>query len=78
MRSPESNGFSQALVETLKCDYARIQPRPDALSVLQQVPTWIEDYDENDPHSGLRIRSPREFIAANSRPKNARESSHAK
>ncbi|WP_143542859.1 integrase core domain-containing protein, partial [Cereibacter azotoformans] len=25
---------------------------------------WIEDYNENHPHSGLKMRSPREFIAA--------------
>src|SRR6201986_1550688 len=31
VRSPESNGVSEAFVKTLKRDYARIQPRPDAL-----------------------------------------------
>ena len=25
---------------------------------------WFEDYNENHPHSGLKMRSPREFIAA--------------
>lgn len=68
VRSPESNGVSEAFVKTLKRDYARIQPRPDALTVLQQLPTWINDYNENHPHSGLRMRSPREFIQAQSQP----------
>lgn len=64
IRSPESNGISEAFVKTLKRDYARVQPRPDALSVLTQLPGWIDDYNECHPHSGLRMRSPREFIQA--------------
>ena len=43
VRSPESNGVCEALVKTLKRDYARVNPRPDAISVLQQQPTWFED-----------------------------------
>lgn len=62
VRSPESNGVSEAFVKTLKRDYARIQPRPDALTVLAQLPAWIDDYNECHPHSGLRMRSPREFM----------------
>ena len=68
VRSPESNGVSEAFVKTLKRDYARIQPRPDALTVLQQLPAWIDDYNENHPHRGLRMRSPREFIRSQSQP----------
>ena len=34
VRSLESNGVSEAFVKTLKRDYARIQPRPDTLTVL--------------------------------------------
>ncbi|WP_424139660.1 IS3 family transposase, partial [Roseomonas chloroacetimidivorans] len=64
VRSPESNGVSEAFVKTLKRDYARIHPRPDAAAVLQQLPAWIEDYNEAHPHKGLRMRSPREFIRA--------------
>ena len=68
VRSPESNGVSEAFVKTLKRDYARIQPRPDALTVLQQLPAWIEDYNECHPHRGLQMRSPREFIQSQSQP----------
>ena len=68
VRSPESNGVSEAFVKTLKRDYARIQPRPDALTVLQQLPIWIDDYNEIHPHRGLRMRSPREFIRSQSQP----------
>jgi putative transposase len=66
VRSPESNGVCEAFVKTLKRDYARVNPRPDAISVLQQLPVWFEDYNTIHPHSGLRMRSPREFIAQQS------------
>ena len=68
VRSPESNGISEAFVKTLKRDYARVQPRPDALTVMAQLPGWIEDYNTNHPHSGLQMRSPREFICSHSQP----------
>jgi putative transposase len=68
VRSPESNGVSEAFVKTFKRDYARIQPRPDALTVLEQLPGWIEDYNEIHPHRGLRMCSPREFIRSQSQP----------
>jgi transposase InsO family protein len=63
VRSPESNGVCESFVKTLKRDYARLNPRPDALAVLQQLPAWFEDYNVSHPHSGLRMLSPREFIA---------------
>jgi putative transposase len=66
VRSPESNGVCEAFVKTFKRDYVRVNPRPDAISVLQQLPTWFEDYNTVHPHSGLRMRSPREFIAQQS------------
>ena len=64
VRSPESNGMSEAFVKTFKRDYVRVNPLPDALTTLRQIAGWFEDYNENHPHSGLRMRSPREFIRA--------------
>ncbi|PZW36870.1 integrase-like protein [Humitalea rosea] len=66
VRSPESNGVCEASVKTLKRDYVRVNPRPDAISVLRRLAEWFEDYNIVHPHSGLRMRSPREFIAAQS------------
>jgi transposase InsO family protein len=66
VRSPESNGVCEAFVKTFKRDYVRVNPRPDAISVLQRLAEWFEDYNTVHPHSGLRMRSPREFIAAQS------------
>ena len=66
VRSPESNGVCEAFVKTVKRDYVRVSPRPDAISVLQQLPAWFKDYNAIHPHSGLRMLSPREFIAQQS------------
>ena len=68
VRSPESNGVSEAFVKTLKRDYARVQPRPDANTVLARIGAWITDYNEHHPHRGLGMRSPREFIRAQLQP----------
>ena len=64
LQSPQSNGMSEAFVKTLKRDYVQVTPLPDAQTVLGLIGGWIEDYNENHPHSGLEMRSPREFIAA--------------
>lgn len=66
VRSPESNGVCEAFVKTFKRDYVRVNPLPDAISVLQQLPAWFEDYNAVHPHSGLRMLSPHEFIAEQS------------
>ena len=64
VRSPQSNGMSEAFVKTLKRNYVQVTPLPDAQTVLGLIGGWIEDYNDNHPHSGLKMRSPREFIAA--------------
>lgn len=53
-------------MKTFRRDYVRVSPRPDAISVLQRLTEWFEDYNTTHPHSGLRMRSPRESIAAQS------------
>ena len=60
------NGMAEAFVNTLKRDYVSVSPLPDAETALRLIPGWFEDYNENHPHSGLRMRSPREFIRAQS------------
>ena len=62
--SPQSNGMSEAFVNTLKRDYVRVTPLPDAETALKLIAGWFEDYNENHPHSGLKMKSPREFIRA--------------
>ncbi|WP_414653353.1 integrase core domain-containing protein [Geminicoccus sp.] len=62
VRSPASNGVNEAFVKTLKLHYARIHRRPDAATVLQQLPAWTEHYNELHPREGVRMRSLRECI----------------
>ncbi len=62
--SPESNGMSEAFVKTIKRNYVRINPIPDAATALDQIAGWFEDYNENHPRSGLKMHAPREFRGA--------------
>jgi putative transposase len=64
--SPQSNGMAEAFVRTIKRDYARVNPLPDARTVIESLPLWFDHYNAIHPHSALRYRPPREFIAAQS------------
>lgn len=64
--SPESNGPSEAFVKIFKRDYVRVHPVPDAETALSLIAGWIEHYNEVHPHSGLRMRPPREHRRAKS------------
>ena len=64
VQSPQSNGISESFVKTFKRDYVRVNALPDALAALRQIAGWFEDYNDNHPHSGLKMCSPREFIRA--------------
>lgn len=59
--SPESNGMAESFVKSFKRDYARVHDIETAEEVLNQLQLWFEDYNENHPHRGLKMRSPREF-----------------
>ena len=62
VESPESNGMAEAFVKTLKRDYVRVSPIPDAAAALALIGGWMEDYNTVHPHSRLGYRSPREYI----------------
>ncbi len=61
--SPESNGMSEAFVNTLRRDYIESAELWSAASVIAQLPEWFRDYNEVAPHSALGMKSPREFRA---------------
>ena len=61
VRSPESNGMAEAFVKTLKRDYAACHELPSSKEVMKLMAVWIEDYNENAPHKGLKLLSPRQF-----------------
>jgi transposase InsO family protein len=60
--SPESNGMAEAFVKTFKRDYVYLNQLETAESVMRQLPTWFDDYNEVAPHRGLKMRSPREYM----------------
>ena len=60
--SPQSNGMAEAFVKTFKRDYVYVHDRPDAKTVMAQLPGWIDDYIEHAPHKGLKMMSPRRFL----------------
>jgi len=62
VESPESNGMAEAFVKTLKRDYVRVTPIPDAATALALIDGGMEDYNTVHPHSRLGYRSPREYI----------------
>ncbi len=55
--SPESNGMAEAFVKTFKRDYAWSADLSNAKVVMEQLPKWFEDYNENAPHKGLKMWS---------------------
>jgi len=59
--SPESNGISEAFVNTLRRDYLDGADLSTAARVLEQIQAWVVDYNENAPHSSLGYRSPVEY-----------------
>lgn len=61
VESPESNGMAEAFIKTFKRDYVSLHRLDSAQGVMEQLPGWFEDYNENHPHKGLKMMSPREY-----------------
>ena len=59
--SPESNGMAEAFIKTFKRDYVALHRLDHAQVVLEQLPEWFRDYNENHPHRGLKMMSPKEY-----------------
>jgi putative transposase len=53
--------MAEVFVRTLKRDYVRVSPVPDAESVVRQLPGWLTHYNEVQPPA-LCYHSPRKFI----------------
>jgi putative transposase len=63
-RSPESNGLAEAFFGSFKRDYVYQASLESLDSVAQQLPTWIDHYHREAPHSALGMRTPSECYAA--------------
>ncbi len=59
--SPQSNGMSEAFVNTLRRDYIVGADLSTAAAVLDQIPAWIADYNAVAPHSALGFQSPQQY-----------------
>jgi transposase InsO family protein len=59
--SPQSNGMAESFVNTFRRDYLSRMDLTDARTVLAQLPAAFEHFNEVHPHSGLKMKSPREF-----------------
>lgn len=59
--SPQSNGMSEAFVNTLRRDYIVGADLATAAAVLEQIPAWIADYNAVAPHSALGYQSPLQY-----------------
>lgn len=60
--SPESNGMAEAFVKTFKRDYASLDRLENAHGVMSKLSGWFDEYNENAPHQGLKMMSPRQFL----------------
>jgi putative transposase len=60
--SPESNGMAEAFVKTFKRDYVYLGNLQNAKIVFEQLPNWINDYNNKAPHKALNMLSPREYL----------------
>ena len=66
VRSPQSNGMAEAFVRTIKRDYVRVSPRPDARTVIAQLPAWFEHYNAVRLHSAIGYIAPADYLAGRS------------
>ena len=58
----------EAFVKTLKRDYVRVNPIPDAHTALLRIDNWMEDYNSEHPHSRLGYRSLRSTLHHSNQP----------
>src|SRR5262249_32207870 len=55
IESPQSNGMAEAFVRTIKRDYVRVSPCPDADTVMHQLSAWINHYKRASQHPSVYI-----------------------
>ncbi len=53
--------MSEDFVGTFKRDYVDTNDCFDADTVLEMLPNWFKDYNEEAPRSGLGMMSPLEY-----------------
>ncbi len=64
VESPQSNGMAEAFVRTIKRDYVRVNPTPDAQTVTDRCQNGSTLQPASPASRALGYLSPREFIAS--------------
>jgi transposase InsO family protein len=54
--------MAEAFVKTFKRDYIYPARLESAEKVIKMLAEFFEDYNENAPHKGLKLKSPREYL----------------
>ncbi|GAA5622930.1 hypothetical protein Brsp04_02822 [Brucella sp. NBRC 12952] len=57
--SRRSHKMAEAFIKAFTCDYAGINPTPDAETVMAQLPIWLEHYNNLHSHKDLGSLSAR-------------------
>ena len=63
-RSPESNGLAERFFGSFKRDYVYQASLETLEDVSRLIPAWIQDYNQEAPHSALNMHAPAAFYAA--------------
>jgi transposase InsO family protein len=54
--------MAEAFVKTFKRDDASLDKLENKHEVMSKLSGWFDDYNENAPHKGLKMMSPRQFL----------------
>ncbi|MBB4263889.1 hypothetical protein [Bradyrhizobium sp. CIR3A] len=65
---PESNSMAEAFVKTLKPDYVRVNPMPDASTALQRIDQWTKDSTQNTRTPGRVAAHPGSTLHQSNQP----------
>lgn len=60
--SPQSNGMCEAFNGTFKRDYVFENCLDNPQIVIQQMQSWIDEYNGFAPHSALNMKTPNEYF----------------
>lgn len=53
--------MAESFVKTFRRDYLYVNDLLDAVTVMEKLTEWMEDYNNWHPHKGLKMQSPREY-----------------
>ncbi len=53
--------MAESFVKTFRRDYLYVNDLPNAVTVMEKLTEWMEDYNNWHPHKGLKMQSPREY-----------------